>query len=272
MTDAECASFLQWALPRLGRRWAGYRKVRGLVARRIARRLRLLGIEDLAGYRARLASDPSEWQELDALLGIPISRFHRDRGVFETIALDVLPTLARAARDARRTTLSCWSAGCASGEEPYTIAILWRARVRQAFPTLTLGIVATDCDPVLIERARAGCYRESSLKELPVDLRAAAFERRNDHWCVRPEYRNVDFLRQDLREAMPDGPFDLVLLRNVIATYYAPEVQREVIGRIGSRMRAGAALVLGVHESLPERTPGFAAWPAARGVFRRSGD
>lgn len=193
MTDAECPSFLQWALPRLGRRWAGYRKVRGLTARRIARRLRPPGIEDLAGYR-----------------------------------------------------------------------------VRQAFPTLTLGIVATDCDPVLIERARAGCYRESSLKELPVDLRAAAFERRNDHWCVRPEYRNVDCLRQDLREAMPDGPFDLVLLRNVIATYCAPEVQREVIGSIGSRMRAGAALVLGVHESLPERTPGFAAWPAARGVFRRS--
>lgn len=92
MTDAECPSFLQWALPRLGRRWAGYRMVRGLAARRIARRLRPPGIEDLAGYR-----------------------------------------------------------------------------VRQAFPTLTLGIVATDCDPVLIERARAGCYRESSLKELPVD-------------------------------------------------------------------------------------------------------
>ncbi len=124
MTDAECTDFLQWALPRLGRRWAGYHKVRRLVAKRLIRRLRALRLDDLDAYRDRLKSHPVEWTELDARLGIPISRFWRDRGVFESIEREVLPALARQAIDAGRATLACWSAGCASGEEPYTIAIV----------------------------------------------------------------------------------------------------------------------------------------------------
>jgi chemotaxis protein methyltransferase CheR len=270
LTDAECIEFLQWALPRLGRRWPGYRKVRGLVAKRLGRRLRALGLADLAAYRQRLQAQPEEWTALDALLGIPISRFHRDRGVFDSIGSIVLPALARTALDAGRSVLDAWSAGCAGGEEPYTLALLWRWRVQPAFPALPLRIVATDCDAVLLERARLGCYEASSLKELPADLRAAAFEPQDGRWCVRAALRTVDFRRQDLRDEMPPGPFDLVLLRNVVATYYAADVQRAIIGRIADRMRPGAALVLGIHEALPEGVQGFAAWPAAgSSILRR---
>jgi chemotaxis protein methyltransferase CheR len=272
VNDGECTAFLQWALPRLDRRWAGYRKVRGLVCKRLGRRLRALGLADLGGYRRWLESHAAEWPELDALLGIPISRFHRDRGVFESIERDVLPALARGAREAPRTPLECWSAGCASGEEPYTLAILWRLRLRPAFPGVALRIVATDYDPALLERARAGCYQASSLKELPTDLRAAAFEARGELWCVRPDCRDVEFLRQDLRAKMPEGPFDLVLCRNVVATYYAAAVQREIMTRIASRMRPGAALVLGVHESPAQVPAGFVAWPGARAIYRKIAD
>jgi chemotaxis protein methyltransferase CheR len=269
MTDAECSAFLQWALPQLQRRWAGYRKVRRLVAKRLARHLRELGLADLGAYRSWLASHPSEWRALDALLGIPISRFWRDRGVFEALEREVLPALARAALAAGRTALACWSAGCASGEEPYTLAILWRARLQPAFPRLALQIVATDCDRESIERARLACYAPSSLKELPAELRAAAFEPRDGRWCVRPAFRAVELSCQDLRTESPEGPFDLVLLRNVVATYYAEPQQREILARIVARMRPGAALVLGAHESLPAGVPGLAAWPGAPGVFRR---
>jgi chemotaxis protein methyltransferase CheR len=271
MTDAECTAFLQWALPQLGRRWPGYRKVRRLVAKRLGRRLRELGLADIDAYRRRLEAQPAEWTALDALLGIPISRFWRDRGVFESIGRDVLPALARAAIDAGRSTLDAWSAGCASGEEPYTLAMLWQLRVHSAFPRLQLRVAATDCNAVLLERARIGCYEASSLKELPADLRAAAFETRDARWCVRPELRAVEFLRQDLRETMPAGPFDLVLLRNVVATYYAPDVQSAIIQRIADRMRPGGALVLGVHESLPQGSEAFAHWPDVRGTYRRLG-
>jgi chemotaxis protein methyltransferase CheR len=71
---------------------------------------------------------------------------------------------------------------------------------------------------------------------------------------------------------MPDGPFDLVLGRNVVATYYAPDVQRAIMTRIAGRLRPGGALVLGIHEALPEGLAGFVAWPGARAVYRRTGD
>jgi chemotaxis protein methyltransferase CheR len=272
MTASACTEFLQWALPRLGRRWAGYRKVQSLVCKRLGRRLRTLGLADLGAYRGWLESHAAEWPELDALLGIPISRFYRDRGVFDSVGRDVLPALARAAREASHPTLDCWSAGCASGEEPYTLAILWRLRIQAAFPGLAARIVATDAVAALLDRARSGRYLASSLKELPPDLRAAAFEARGELWCVRPEFRDVEFLRQDLRAEMPEGPFDLVLCRNVVATYYAPAVQREIMMRIADRLRPGGALVLGVHEALPEGLAGFVAWPGARAVYRRTGE
>lgn len=91
-----------------------------------------LGLADLAAYRAYLETDPAEWAGLDALTHITISRFRRDRGVFEVIDRQVLPQLAR------RSSLSAWSAGCASGEEPYTLAIGWARRT----PLRTRGVRA----------------------------------------------------------------------------------------------------------------------------------
>lgn len=270
MNDAEYIAFLQWALPRLGRRWAGYRKVRWLVAKRLRRRFRALELGDLAAYRGWLASHHEEWAALDALLGIPISRFYRDREVFESIERDVLPALVQAARRAGRSTLVCWSAGCASGEEPYTLAILWRLRLQAALPDFSLRIVATDCNPEMLERARTGRYRASSLKDLPADLRSAAFEMCNGLICLRREFRVVEFSRQDLRETAPAEIFDLVLLRNVVATYYAPDIQREMLVRIGGRLQPGGALVLGMHETLPDGLEALEPWPGARAIYRRN--
>ena len=97
MKNAECVDFLQWALPRLGMRWPGFRKVRRQVCKRIDRRLRELGLPDLAAYRIRLGQDSTEWKFLDGACRITISRFYRDRGVFDALGANVLPALARAA-------------------------------------------------------------------------------------------------------------------------------------------------------------------------------
>ena len=139
---------------------------------------------------------------------IPVSRFYRDRGVFEHLGHDVLPALAASAVAAGRCELACWSACCASGEEPYTLSILWHLRLRQKFPALRLRLLATDIDSHLLERARSGCYRASSLKELPPDLVARAFARQGEQLCIHEDYRAVDFLQQDIREGVPQGDFD----------------------------------------------------------------
>ena len=122
--DRECVAFLQWCLPRLGYRWRGFRKVRRQVCRRARRRLRALDLPDLAAYRDLLLRNPAEWSHLDVCCRITISRFYRDMAVFRTIGSTVLPALAARAAEEKRD-VRCWAIGCASGEEVYTLRILW---------------------------------------------------------------------------------------------------------------------------------------------------
>jgi chemotaxis protein methyltransferase CheR len=211
MADAECVAFLQWVLPRLDLRWQGFRKVHGQVCKRLKRRMKELGLEEFSAYRERLAADPGEWAVLDGLCHITISRFFRDSRVFEALALRVLPEIAARAARARREA-RFWSAGCASGEEPYTLKIIWDLEVARAFPGVDCSIVATDVDDTVLKRARKGCYPKGALRELPEAFVMAGFDRIGSLFCVRPRHRQgVSLLLQDLRSEAPDGRFDLIL-------------------------------------------------------------
>ena len=263
----DCTAFLQWALPSLQRSWPGYRRVRHLLCKRLAQRLKALGLADLEAYRRQLATRPDEWRVLDALCAIPVSRFYRDRGVYGALERRVLPALVETAA---HPALAAWSAGCASGEEPYSLALVWALRLQPRFPDARLRIVATDSDPEVLARARAGRYARSSLKELPEDLRVQGFEEKEDGaWRIRDRFRAVDFVQQDLREAMPDGPFDLILCRNVVLTYYAAPLRDLLVTRIAARLRPGGALVVGAHESVPPGVRELVAWRGARMIYRK---
>ncbi|XXF77771.1 CheR family methyltransferase [Myxococcaceae bacterium GXIMD 01537] len=272
MTDAECVALLQWAAPRLRLRWEGFRRVRGQVCKRIGRRLKELGLADVAAYRAHLERDAAEWDVLDALCRVTISRFYRDRGIFGAL-LDALPGLLRDAQARGETALRVWSAGCASGEEPYTVAILYRLGLQHRFPGMGLEVVATDADAHLLERARAGCYRSATLRELPKEWSAQAFEARGDAWCVTAPFREgITFQQEDLRARMPPGPFHVVLCRNVAFTYFAREpLQREVLTGLVGRLVPGGLLVIGAHESLPgpAEDAGLIHVSGAYSVFRK---
>ena len=269
MKDADCVAFLQWALPRLGLHWPGFRKVRRQVCRRIARRIGELGLADAAAYRERLDSDRAEWQALAALCTVSISRFYRDREVFDCLGAVVLPALARAARERGAERLECWSAGCASGEEPYTLAIQWRMALSARFPELGLRVLGTDIDATLLERARAACYRASSLEALPAAWRDQAFERRGKLACLRAQFLDgIGLERQDLLAELPGRQFDLALCRNLAFTYFSAELARRALERIASRLRYDGALVIGIHEELPQAAAGFEPWPGCRAIFR----
>jgi chemotaxis protein methyltransferase CheR len=255
----DCVSFLQWALPRLGRRWAGYRRVRRQVCRRVGRRARELGLDSLDDYRRHLERHPGEWQALDALTNITISRFCRDRGVFAFLSSEVL---------ADRTHLRAWSAGCASGEEAYTLAILWELGRTQA---TGLEILATDVEPAMLRRAATARYPPSALRELPPDWRAAAFAPDRDELVLRPRFRrHVTVARHDIRSDPPPGPFDLVLCRNAAFTYFDDAGQRATLRRIAAVTGPGAVLVLGAHEHLPAGEPAFTPAAPEHRIFRRA--
>jgi chemotaxis protein methyltransferase CheR len=252
MNDTDCTAFLQWALPQIELRWPGYRKVRRQVCKRLRKRMNELGADDFAAYRLRLAADPAEWQVLDQCCHITISRFFRDRGVFESLRRRVLPDIAaRALREQR--TARIWSAGCASGEEPYTLKVLWDLEVARLTPGVPLSIVATDVDQAMLVRAREGCFKPTSLHELPPHLVEQAFERSGPLFCVKPAYREgIEFLYQDLRTQAPTPLFDLILCRYVAFTYFAPALQQAVLARLIDRLLPHGYLAIGTHERLPD--------------------
>lgn len=259
MRDEDCITFLKWALPQLRLRWPGYRKVHRTLCKRLRRRLRALDLGDLDAYRTRLEADAAEWARLDAMCRIPISRFYRDTPVFDALRQAVLPALAVRAAKRADATLRAWSIGCASGEEPYSLAMIWAFGVQPTFPDVGLDILGTDVDETMLRRARAACYAAGSLKDLPVGWRDRAFERADEHYrlqtCLR---RRVQFRRADIRHAMPDDRFDLILCRNLVFTYFASALQREVLARLVTKLAVDGYLVLGKGESPPTAIEGLA--------------
>ncbi len=263
---------MQWALPRLGLRWEGFRRVRRQVCRRIGRRLQDLELPDLVAYRSYLESRADEWEVLDSLCRVPISRFARDRPVWQGLRQVVLPSLAGLALARQAPVCRIWSVGCASGEEPYTLSVLWRLELGERYPNLDLEIVATDVDRRLLERARAAEYQWSSLTEVPPEWLEAAFTRRGARYILREEFcAAVRFLRCDVRRRAPHGLFDAVLCRNLVFTYFDTALQTRTLARMMARLQHGGALVVGRKERIPDVADELEAWHGVPGVYRRVG-
>jgi chemotaxis protein methyltransferase CheR len=270
MKDQDCVDLLQWALPRLNMRWRGFRKVRRQVCRKVQQRMDALGLEDVGQYRQYLNAHPPEWQVLDGFLPITISRFWRDRRVFELLEQRFLPELAQRAQEEGAAALALWSLGCGAGEEPYTFSILWRERLQSRFPGLDLTILASDIEAHQLARAERACYPGSALKDLPSPLKGAAFQRRDDHYCLKREYlSDVELERRDIRGEFPARRFHLIACRYLAFTYFDRELQRDIARRLYRALHPGGLLVLGNKEVLPEEVAGFEPAHGQVRVYRR---
>jgi chemotaxis protein methyltransferase CheR len=233
--------------------------------------MRELDLASVDAYRDWLESHTAEWVLVQESCRIPISRFYRDRGVFDRLREIVIPALAKSAMERQERTLRIWSAGCASGEEPYTVSIIWIGELSSRFPDLELQIVATDADAHILERARAAVYQSSSLKDLPLLWRDSAFTKEGGRFSLRSEFRRpVEFRLEDIRRTVPPECFDLILCRNLAFTYFDSDLQREVLTRIEARLLPGSALVVGSHESLPAGTC-LKPWPGASCIYQSPG-
>ena len=269
MKDANCVALLRWAAPRLGLRWAGFVNVRGQVCKRIRRRITELGLNGVAAYRMYLVAKPEEWQELARACVVTISRFYRDAEVWRALGAEVLPRCAEAALEAGETELACWSAGCASGEEPYTLALLWDLELAAHYPGLRLRVLGTDLDASVLERARAARYAADTLRELPSGWLARAFEPRGQAFLLREPFRRaLEWQQADLRQELPSEPFRLIFCRNLACTYFEAALARKLLTRCAERLVAGGALVIGRSERLPEGTP-LSPWRSELGIYRR---
>ncbi|MCL5022603.1 MAG: chemotaxis protein CheR [Nitrospirae bacterium] len=271
MRNLECTEFLRLCLPRLRLRWAGFRKVRRQVCKELSRRKAELGLPGFSAYEEYIKDHPEEWKILDSACRITISRFYRDKGVFEELCFKLLPSLARSILLSGGNELSCWSAGCCSGEEAYTLQILWKVRVIPAIRfDLPLRIIATDINRDVLERAREGCYPQSSLRDLPKELIPQAFTQSGKSFAVKKPFReNIEFAEQDIRIQQPAGFFHLILCRNLVLTYFEEALQQEILRRISNRLRRGGIFIIGIHESLPRGVTDIIPYGNTPGIYEK---
>ncbi|MEN8007810.1 MAG: CheR family methyltransferase [Candidatus Krumholzibacteriota bacterium] len=234
--------------------------------KRIQRRMNELGLCSAAGYRAYLEQHADEWAVLDGLCRVSISRFYRDHALFKSLQEVVLPDLAR---NLDQAELHCWCAGCAGGEEPYSLAIMWDRELAARFPEHRLRILATDTDEVQLERGRRACYPPSALRELPTEWRETAFTLAAGVYALRPEHRKrVEFQLHDVRAVPPPGRFHLVLCRNLAFTYFDQNMQSQVLERLLESLVVGGYLVIGTREELPDEGDDLVRVAPGRGIYR----
>jgi chemotaxis protein methyltransferase CheR len=277
MKDPECVQFLQWALPQLKMRWPGFRRVRKQVCKRLQKRLDELQLENIADYQAYLAIHGKEWGELDKICRVTISRFYRDKMVFAFLQEQVFPRLINTVCQQRDPVLRIWCAGCGSGEEPYTLALLWDMCFADSYPFIRPCIIGTDSNPRMLERAKLACYPYSSVKNLPGEWLDTAFEIKDKEYCLKEKYKtNTQFLCQDIRRETPHGPentpFHLICCRNLAFTYFDENMQDQSLRRIHASLNDDGVLLIGVHEALPAEQKCFRTWSRRLGVYLKTED
>lgn len=220
----------------------------GCLRRRIAVRMRARGVHTYEQYATVLDGDAEEYDRLLDTITINVTKFFRNRETWQLLADRVLPVLW----DACEGRVRCWSAGCASGEEPYTLAVLFLelARSTPQVPGGRTRIDATDLDRTSLARAAEGVYRPPAFDEMPPPL-VSRYVRGGEQRHVTPEVKAlVRFQRHDLlREPPPHPPYDLIVCRNVVI-YFDRPTQEALFRRFVDALRPGGYLVLGKVETL----------------------
>jgi chemotaxis protein methyltransferase CheR len=220
------------------------------IRRRIAVRMRACGVHTYGDYQSLLDRSPAEYERLRDALTINVTRFYRNAETWNLLRRLLLPAICETAEG----ELLGWSAGCSSGEEAYTLAILFAEHFRQAgraHHLERLTIDATDIDRGSLERARAARYGLEALAEMPGDLVQAYFEPvGHDRQVVERVRRRVNVAHRDLSAQPPIRQgYQLILCRNVVI-YFDRPMQERLFATFASALAPGGYLILGKVETL----------------------
>jgi chemotaxis methyl-accepting protein methylase len=225
--------------------------------------MRRLGCESSVAYAGLLHDNPSECERLIEALTINVSCFFRNPVVFEILADTVLPDMIERKRRAGSNEIRVWSAGCAAGEEPYSVAIQIHQALKSELGNWTIHIFATDVDGDVLRRADAATYPREELKNVKLGVLDKYFRGGDNRFEVRRFIRKMVRFSQDNlispKTIAPAesvfGTFDLVLCRNVLI-FLSREVQDRVLGKLYGSLSRGGCLVLGEAGSLNDELGG----------------
>jgi two-component system CheB/CheR fusion protein len=225
---------------------------RATVLRRIERRLQVTAQPDLGAYYDYLQAHPEETKSLLGDMLIGVTNFFRDREAFEALERNVIPDLVKALQDAlpHRDEIRVWSAGCSTGEEAYSLAILLTEQLALDANPAKLQVFASDIDDRAISFGRNGVYPEAIITDVPPSRMRQYFTLENHHYRVRKEIREkVLFAKHSLLLDPPFSQIDLIVCRNLLI-YLDREVQREIMQMFHFALRPGGYLFLGSSESI----------------------
>ncbi len=243
--------FIKEVAPLLDLQWRRFK--RGGIKRKVERRIVELGLPHFEDYLVRIKRDPEERNHLSQMLTVTITRFFRDKKVFDILENSIIPFIVE-----REGTgdFRIWSIGCANGEEPYSLSVLWKQKFEKMFPKIRLTIFATDINDNLLERAKEGRYKKSSLKEVPEEIFQRFFKMENGFYILdRSIRKSVEFRRHDIIHEEPFSRMDMVFCRNLAFTYFIQETQIRVLKKIFSTLKDDGHLIIGWDESLPLTYP-----------------
>jgi two-component system CheB/CheR fusion protein len=243
----------------------------GTLQRRIERRMAMAAIEtdDIDRYLRALHGDAGELDLLAKDLLINVTSFFRDPKVFDLLAEKIVPELVRS--HAPDQALRIWIAGCSTGEETYSLAMLFREQITAAKRNIKLQVFASDVDPDAIANAREGFYPETIEADVSPERLARFFTKEVQGYRVLPELRTVVvFTVQDVLADPPFSRLDLVSCRNLLI-YLRPEAQAKVISLFHFALREGGVLLLGSSETVVNADGRFEAISKPERIYRHIG-
>ncbi|HTJ71694.1 MAG TPA: CheR family methyltransferase [Actinospica sp.] len=264
-SEHELEELLAYLRDARGFDFTGYKRTS--LTRRVRKRMADSGMSSYGDYRDVLEADPDEFNELFNTILINVTGFFRDSESWEYLAAHALPQIL--ADNVGDGEIRVWSAGCSTGEEAYTLAILFAEALGAEECARRLKIYGTDVDEEALRKARGGVYSHRAVEPLTPELRERYFESSGGNHVFRPDLRRrVIFGRHDITRDAPISRLDLLVCRNTLM-YFNMEAQSQIIERFHFALRPGGHLFLGKAEMLLSEGERFEVASMRHRVFRR---
>jgi PAS domain S-box-containing protein len=240
---------------------------RSTLERRIAKRLSHLKIDNLPDYYNHIQEHPAELDTLFQTMLIGVTQFFRDPSAFEALR-DYLKKTIQRTEPAQ--TIRCWSLGCATGEEAYTLAIILSECLNEANQTHKFQVFATDIDPQALAYARRGIYPTEKVADVAEPLLTKYFTAREDGYEINKEIRQkILFSRHNVLVDPPFGNLDLICCRNVLI-YFGEELQKEVFPNFHHVLKPNGYLFLGKSETIGQYKNLFHLLESKHRIYQRT--
>ncbi len=240
------------------------------VERRLATRLRALDLVTYRQYGQYLLDHTEEYTRLLDTLTVNVTDFFRDPPVWKIIRGEVIPALITAKTANGQRTIRVWSAGCATGEEPYSLTMAFLTELGDAAKSFIVSVAATDLDPVALQTAQRAEYDVAKLEHLPGPDRVRFTVNDGRRFTIKPEVtEHVRFRKMNLFSDAPPLAIDLILCRNVFI-YFTREQQERIINVFHKSLARGGYLVLGRTEKMPNgAAAGFEPISSKERIYRK---